>query len=258
MTPPNPYDEDVRAFLDQWRAPSPDPQGKQRVIELFSAPVPARRQSLRWAWLIARSQVRLVHPATWIASVLVIALGIGVTIALYQPTLSGTDLPFVLIAPLVAAVGVAFLYGLDSDPPLELQLSTPVTPRVILLARLTLLFGFNLFLGVAGSLALTFVHAEISLLPLILAWLAPMTFLSALAFLTSVILFGPLLSVFISLFIWVSQVVRRAPIDLLSLERIPDLFRLDQSPLLFGAAVAAVALALWLAEWEQRWTGSHS
>ena len=70
----------------------------------------APRRDLRWAWLILRSQVRLVHPATWAASGLMIALGALVTLVFYQPTQTGIDLPLVIVAPLVAACGVAFLY----------------------------------------------------------------------------------------------------------------------------------------------------
>jgi hypothetical protein len=256
----NRTDDDVRAFLNAWRAPAPDPAAQARLIrQLGRIPIPLRpppRLTARWTWLIARSQFRLVHPALWIASALVMALGGAVTMILYKPTLNGADLPFALIAPLVAAVGAAFLYGGDSDPPLELQLSTPISNQVILLARLALLFSFNLVLGMIGSVALAFAHAEISLAPLILAWLAPMSALSALAFLLSVLSFDPRLSVLISMTIWGSQVMRRGEQHMLDLRGIPDLLREDLYPLMFGAALAAVLLALWLAAREQHWSNS--
>jgi hypothetical protein len=127
---------------------------------------------------------------------------------------------------------------------------------VILLARLALLFSFNLVLGMIGSVALAFAHAEISLAPLILAWLAPMSALSALAFLLSVLSFDPRLSVLISMTIWGSQVMRRGEQHMLDLRGIPDLLREDLYPLMFGAALAAVLLALWLAAREQHWSNS--
>lgn len=254
----NRSDDDVRAFLSGWRAPEPDPAARARLIrQLERVPLPPRnapRFTPRWAWLIARSQLRLVHPGMWVASALVMTLGALVTLALYEPTLNGRDLPFVLLAPLVAAVGAAFLYGGDSDPPLELMLATPVSPQVILLARLALLFGFNLILGLIGSLMLTLTHAEITLVPLILAWLAPMTALSALAFLLSVIIFDPLASIMISLTIWATQVVRRVDLHVPELRHIPDLLRADLYPLMFGAALVAVLLALWLADREHHWS----
>ena len=201
--------EEVSAFLKRWRDPVPDDQAKASLVELLALEMEAGtdraqhvaplqrnqaerrmpRRDLRWAWLLLRSQTRLVHPATWLASGLVIALGGLVTLLLYQPTQSGAELPLVIVAPLVAACGVAFLYGLEADPALELLLATPIPPRLILMARLALLFSFNLTITLACSVLLTLTQAQVSLIPLIAAWLAPMTFLSALAFLLSVIFF---------------------------------------------------------------------
>jgi hypothetical protein len=214
------------------------------------------RRDLGWAWLLLRSQTRLVHPVTWLASGLVIALGALVTLALYQPAQTGrtgAELPLVIVAPLVAACGVAFLYGLEADPALELQLATPVPPRLILLARLALLFGFNLALTLACSVVLTLTRAQISLLPLIAAWLAPMTFLSALAFLLSVIFFDSLASALISLLVWMGMALRHfveiTPFFL------PDLLRVSFYPAMLIVAPVLVLVALWLADREERWAG---
>jgi len=208
---------------------------------------------LRWAWLILRSQTRLVHPVTWMASGLVIALGALVTLLLYQPSQTGAELPLVIIAPLVAACGVAFLYGLEADPALELQLATPVSPRLILLARLALLFGFNLAITLACSVVLTVTRAQISLIPLVAAWLAPMTFLSALAFLLSVIFFDSLASVVVCLLLWIAVAVRHfiesAPLAM------PDLLRMASYPAMLIVAPLLVLVAMWIAEREERWAG---
>ena len=105
-------EQEVGAFLRRWRDPAPDPAAKAHLLELLSAEmdiavgaqraVPLQRRStgrqrLTWAWLILRAQARLVHPATWAASGLVIALGALVTLLLYQPTQSGADLTVDLI-----------------------------------------------------------------------------------------------------------------------------------------------------------------
>lgn len=254
--------EAVGAFLRQWRAPETDPAAKAHLLELLAAelplpkatPIPAKpRLSLQWAWLLLRSQVRLVHPATWAASGLVIALGALVTLAFYQPTQTGTELPFVLVAPLVAACGVAFLYGLDADSALELQLATPISPRVILLARLALLFGFNLTITLACSVVLALAQAQISLIPLVTAWLAPMTFLSALAFLLSVLFFDSLSSVLISLLLWVGVTLRRF-VDLPTFI-LPNLLQPNFYPVMLISAPLLVLLALILADREERWAG---
>ena len=268
--PTSDEEREVGAFLRRWRDPAPDPAAKARLLEILSAEmntagahhdVPlqneTRRQRLTWAWLILRAQARLVHPATWAASGLVIALGALVTLLLYQPTQTGADLPLVIVAPLAAACGVAFLYGLDADPALELQLSTPISPRLILLARLLLLFAFNLTITFACSLILSLMQAQISLMPLIGAWLAPMTFLSALAFLLSVLFFDPLASVLICLLLWTALALRHF-LDQSALA-LPDLLRASAYPAMWIAAPALIVLALWLAEREERWTqgGSH-
>jgi hypothetical protein len=254
--------EEVGAFLHRWRDVAPDPTAKAALMQRLLAELPERalprrdaRARMIWAWLILRSQLRLVHPATWAASALVIALGALVTLALYRPSQNGAELPFVIFAPIVTACGVAFLYGLDADPALELQWATPVSARLILLARLALLFGFNLIITLVCSISLTLVQSQISLVPLIAAWLAPMTFLSALAFLLSVLFFDPLMSVLICLLIWVGVWARHfLALDSLSFS-IPDLLHGDYQPMLLIAAPVLLLIALWIAEREERWTG---
>lgn len=256
--------EQVGAFLRQWRDPAPDPAAKAYLLETLLAELPERepqRQPTRyrqpfgfaWAWLILRSQTRLVHPATWAASGLVIALGALVSLVFYNSTQTGAELPFVFVAPLVAACGVAFLYGLDADPALELQLATPISSRMILLARLALLFGFNLAITLVCSLLLALVQAQVSLIPLIVAWLAPMTFLSALAFLLSVLFFDSLASVLLCFLLWMGIALRHVTFSAGFV--FPDVLNPAFYPFMLLAAPALVLLALWLAEREERWTG---
>jgi hypothetical protein len=257
--------EEVSAFLHRWRDVAPDPTVKAALLQRLLAELPERelprrdaRAHITWGWLILRSQTRLVHPATWATSALVIALGTLVTLAFYQPSQNGTELPLVIFAPIVTACGVAFLYGLDADPALELEWATPVSARLILLARLALLFGFNLVITLVGSLGLTLVQSQISLVPLIAAWLAPMTFLSALAFFLSVLFFDALMSVLICLLIWVGVSARHF-LQLGSFSfNIPDLLHADYHPALWIAAPALLLIALWIAEREERWTGGTS
>ncbi len=159
-----------------------------------------------------------------------------------------------IVAPLVAACGVAFLYGIDSDPAIELELATPVSPRLILLARLALLFGFNLAITLACSLGLTLTQSSISLMPLIVSWLVPMTFLSALAFLLSVLFFNSLASVLISLLLWAIIALRHF-VRVEDFSRwLPDVLQSHYYPLMLIAAPALIVLALWIAEREERWS----
>jgi hypothetical protein len=141
---------------------------------------------------------------------------------------------------------------------LELEESTLASARLLLLARLTLIFGFDLLLAVAGSILLAVVHAEISLMPLILSWLAPMAFLSALAFLMSVMLVDTLAAALFSLALWGAHIFLRnwqtLPEFFVYLS-MPGLSAPETRPLLFIAASVIVAAALWIVGLVERKTG---
>ncbi|MBE2183152.1 MAG: hypothetical protein IAE89_06985 [Anaerolineae bacterium] len=265
-------DSSVRGFLGSWQAPKADPAAKQASLAALyqelaansSAEIPpawaaARpRWSMLQVWLILQSQIRLVHRWIWAGTALILLLGLLVTLA-SNSTSSITALPFVLAAPIIAALGAALLYGDDTDPPLELQLSTPIPPRAILLARLALLFCFNLGGALIGSIILAVLRSDITFMPLVLSWLAPMTALSAFAFLCSVVLFDAALSAIISLLIWMALAWRHlggAALPPAVSALFPDLWSARLQPALFLAALAAVLFALFLADREIRWANT--
>ncbi len=135
------------------------------------------------AWQLLKSQVPLVNREIWPASALVIALG-------YVTALVSEKSGFLYaLAPLIAAACVSLIYGPENDPSYELALSTPTSPRQVLLARLVLVFGYNLGLVLVAALGLIPLLSQqpagLLLGPLLLAWLAPMTLLSAAALLLS-------------------------------------------------------------------------
>jgi len=110
----------------------------------------------------------------WLIST-VVAFGVGALVSI------GPGQPLVwLIAPGVAAVGIAFAYGPGTDPAWELSLSCAVPDRMVLFARGAAVFAVNAALGLLASTvsgaaaALTF------------GWLVPMTAVSALALAVSV------------------------------------------------------------------------
>ena len=110
----------------------------------------------------------------WMIST-VVAFGVGALVSI------GPGQPLVwLIAPGVAAVGIAFAYGPGTDPAWELSLSCAVPDRMVLFARAAAVFAVNAALGLLASTvsgaaaALTF------------GWLVPMTAVSALALAVSV------------------------------------------------------------------------
>lgn len=130
-------------------------------------------------YLLLRSQFPLIQQELWLASAVVFLIGF------FGATLTGVPNFFKLVAPLITAASIAVLYGPEHDPVLELSLSTPTSPHQILLARLVLVFFYDLVLALIFSLGLLLVMPVDLLLSLILGWLGPMAFLSALALVLS-------------------------------------------------------------------------
>jgi anti-sigma-K factor RskA len=158
------------------------------------------RQRLNHAWLLLQSQTPLVRREIWPASAAVLLIGFAVTI------LSGQWRFLGVVAPLVAAGAIAALYGAENDPALELSLATPTSQRQILMARVVLVFSYNLVLALIANLAL--IPFNTSLLPgsLILEWLGPMAFLSGAALLLSLWV-GTGSAVTITYLAWLGQLV---------------------------------------------------
>jgi hypothetical protein len=88
----------------------------------------------------------------------------------------GTGTPYVaLVAPAVAAAGIAYAYGPGIDPAWELSRSMAVSDRMVLLTRALAVFALNAALGLAASAA-SGVASGVTF-----GWLVPMTAVCALA-----------------------------------------------------------------------------
>ena len=99
----------------------------------------------------------------WLVSTVVV-LGAGALVRL------GPGQPAVwLLAPAIAAVGIAYAYGPGIDPAWELGYSMPVSERMVLLARASTVFAVNAVLGLAAS------AASGAAASLTFGWLIPMT-----------------------------------------------------------------------------------
>jgi hypothetical protein len=153
---------------------------------------------LRYAAALVVAEARLIRLAVPVASALVMALGVAIALvqaAAPRPA-AGAEVVLALVAPIVAAAGVAGTYRSRRDPAAELVAATPTAGPLLLLVRLALVFGFDLVLAVAASSALTVAAAggaaggAASLRALIAAWLGPMALLSSISLLVAV-RFGP-------------------------------------------------------------------
>jgi len=103
-----------------------------------------------------------------IASVAVLAVGALTQVREGQPLVW-------LIAPAVAAVGIAYSYGPGLDPAWELSCSMPVSDRLVLLTRGVAVFAVNAVLGLIASAATLGTHTPTPAAQLTFAWLLPMT-----------------------------------------------------------------------------------
>jgi hypothetical protein len=119
-----------------------------------------------------------------IASTVVLAAG-----ALAQ---RGAGQPLVwLIAPAVAAIGIAYCYGPGLDPAWELSCSMPVSDRLVLLTRAVAVFAVNAGLGLIASAATLGTDASAGTAQLTFGWLLPMTAACALALAVAVAVRSP-------------------------------------------------------------------
>jgi hypothetical protein len=103
-----------------------------------------------------------------IATAVVLLAGVGITL--------GTGTPWVaLLAPMLAAAGIAYAYGPGVDPAWELSQSMAVSDRMVLLVRALAVFGLNAAFGLAASAASGAAAA------VTFGWLVPMTAVCTLA-----------------------------------------------------------------------------
>lgn len=243
--------------LRRWQAP--DTVNTSALLSVLATQMPRklsrRERLLSWyPLLLLRTQARVVSREILLASALVITLGVLVTLASSE---FGGMTTFGVLAPMVAAVGIALLYDRDAERLLELEDTTRTSARQLLLARLTLVFGFDLLLGLIGSVILVLFRSELSLMPLVLSWLAPMTFLSGLAFFLSVLLLETMYAATFSLSLWVFHLFLReinasgGIWDVLVNLTAPEI-----RPLLMTLGVLLAAVGIWLSGRIERKVGN--
>ena len=103
-----------------------------------------------------------------IASAVVLGAGAAATVSTGRPLVA-------LLAPAVAAAGIAYAYGPGIDPAWELSCSMAVSDRMVLLVRALGVLAVDAVLGLAAS------AASGAAVGITFGWLVPMTAISALA-----------------------------------------------------------------------------
>jgi hypothetical protein len=252
----------VAQQLQRWQAPQPTADDTAQLIARLQLEMPAaarrsRCQRVRewWPLLLVQAQLRIVRREILAASLLVVMLGVVVNLTTTQ--VNGLS-PLAILAPIMAAVGVALLYDSDMERILDLEDSTPASARMLLLARLLVVFGLNLVFSLVGSVVLALVRADVLLWPLILSWLVPMTFLSAFAFWLSVVTGDSIAGMVFSLLVWGLHMTFRMPPPvnpITLLLSLPGLSDPAFQPRLLILAALLVVVALWLVGEPKRRTG---
>jgi hypothetical protein len=129
-----------------------------------------------------------------IATVVVLAAGLVATLT--------TGTAFVpLLAPAVAAAGIAYAYGPGIDPAWELVESMAVSDRMVLLVRALAVFGLNAVLGLAASAA-SGTAAVVTF-----GWLVPMVAVCALALAAATLSSSANVGVATGLAVWMGVVL---------------------------------------------------
>jgi len=173
-------------------------------------PGPAERIAARLLRSPGLARALLTTPSLllpWLLSTLVV-FGVGGLVSLAD------DRPLVwLLAPGVAAIGIACAYGPGVDPAWEVSCSVPISHRIVLLVRAVAVFAVNAFLGLAVS-ALTYalnVHGArpvgAEAVAITVAWLLPMTAVCALSLAVAIAARSAVAGAFAGVFAWTAVVV---------------------------------------------------
>jgi Putative zinc-finger len=186
---------DCRAELSSWLAMTAgpvEPPGpaivRRALLQEILVPVGGCVvDGPRWRLPAAllRAQARLVPTGVWPAAAAVMALGVAVA---YRSSIGWAGSILAMVAPIMAALCIAGVCGPSRDPAFEVCAATRTGPRPVLLARVTLVFGYDLALALTGSglLWLLGVRAR-GLDGLVSAWLGPTALLSSVALLACVL-----------------------------------------------------------------------
>ncbi len=168
---------------------------ERALTRIRTQPARPRLSRVRLALDLVRWQAAILRREIWLSIAAVTAIGLAAACLTDSIEVSR------LLAPLIAAASLAMICGPDNDPAMELTAASPISPGKIVLARATLVFSFNLVLAGLAAALLSAVISRGTFLALILDWLGPMAFLSALALILA-LSFGTANAVSIAYLAW--------------------------------------------------------
>jgi len=154
-------------------------------------------------WLFVIKQLPLFRHPVWRVSTLTMLLGslIACTAHSHVPG----ELVLALVTPIVAAISATVIY----EPEMLLfqeRVSLSASPRLILLTRIGLVFGYYSLLALVATITLCTLRGDRALWSVVTLWLGPMLLLSALS-LTGSLLFNSKLAVLGTFSLWTLRIV---------------------------------------------------
>lgn len=205
--------EEVKAWvpvaqqLNAWRDPRITPADHGRLLAVLgpallqakrATPVTPVRQAIRQRLarqnrlvnmlMLVHSQVSMLRLSFWVLSAVLVLLGIVVELAPSQHSVSIAWLR--ALAPLLAYLSVAGIFRSARLHTLEWEFACPPSPLQLIAARLLIVLGYDVGLGVILSV-IGWAHGEGSFLVVTLHWLMPLLLITGLALALSLRLPAP-------------------------------------------------------------------
>ena len=181
--------------FSEWQAPQPSPANIRLLLARLMPQMPAlspvrqairthqQRQGASIFWLLepARTQVSLFGWTFWLVSVFVTLMGTGVALSNALPT---QELLLRAIGPFLAYLGTIVAFRGTGAHVLEFELACLPSPLQLAMARLVIILGYDLCLGLPLSLVFWVGGAQ-DVLALLLSWFMPLLLVAGLALLLS-------------------------------------------------------------------------
>jgi hypothetical protein len=259
---------ELRQAMQRVSARTPEPRADlflqiERQLNVFPSPASWLRslfQAAGFALTVCGehfwAQARLIRRDLFWMPLFIVPL---VSLTVYLPPWQHSPGTAALLAALLTALGMAFLYGQEVDPAREMTLVTRTSPHLVLGVRCCLVFGYDLLLNCGLVLPFLALQGIVTPAWFLANWLAPLCCLSAIALLLS-ILVNASTAVLVCILLWSLRLFGSVQAFLLGggqmLPQAPWQQQYEnfwhQGPLLFVVATLAVLLTFIVLERKER------
>jgi len=248
--------------LDEWPAPQPSPADTRRLLAQLAPALPSSspvRQAIRdrqqrpigsiiGLLVTARTQVRLFGLSFWLVSALITVVGAIAAIGMAGSTPDAQRFAAQAVVlrasgPLLAYLGAVIAFRGTGAHALECELVCLPSPWQLALARLVIVLGYDITLGLALCLSLVAGGAR-DALTLMVSWFMPLLLVAGLALLLSLRLSMPT-AASVAYGTWLAVLALDVIAKIQRMQTIPLLALTPPSEVLLGGlGVALLAVAL--------------